>query len=143
MAPVFCMKWIEYNQETGTRETNYADEDTGEIHVVKEQDVEPLLERNRELANSGETDIGIRKGFWHYCSIPLNVQYKLLTEYKINIHDKNHWPRMFDVINRDFPYLKTTTKKHAMKGAAQVFAAPKNSQSPVSLTKPGPSLIVT
>jgi hypothetical protein len=136
-------QWVEYDPFTGVRETNIADPDTGVITVRKEIDVEPLLDRNKELANLGDTNIGIKKGLWHYCSIPLPVQYELLTKYQINVSNKNHWPRMFDIINRDYPYLKTTHKKHAMRGGRQIFAAPKNSPSKVSLTKPGKSPITT
>lgn len=130
-------KWIEYDPETGMRETNYFDTLSGRLAVTKEQDVEPLVEAAKAIANSGATDIGIKKGLWHYASIPLSVQYKLLMEYGLNLHDRNHWPRIFDTINRDFPRLKTTRKTHRMKGGGQVFAA--NSAKPTSLSTPANS----
>lgn len=136
-------RWTDYDPFTGVTEHNIADGETGLITVRKEMDVEPLLEATKAIANSGATDIGIKKGLWHYCSIPLPVQYKLLAEYGINIHNQDHWPRMFDIINRDFPYLKTTHRHHAIKGGGQIYGAPKNSQSPVSLTKPGKLLTTT
>jgi hypothetical protein len=134
--------WTDYDPFTGMVEHNVADELTGKVTVHKEMDVEPLLDATKAIANSGATDIGIKKGLWHYCSIPLVVQYKLLNEYGINIHNQNHWPRMYDIINRDFPYLKTTHKHHAMKGGGQIFAARNNSPKPANSTKPGGSRII-
>jgi hypothetical protein len=127
-----ALTWREYDPFTGVTETNVVDEDSGKILVRKEQDVEGLLDRNKALANSGDTNIGIKKGLWHYASIPLNVQYELLTKYGINFAKKDHWPRMFDIINRDYPYLKTTSKHHAMRGGGQVFGALTTSPKPAS-----------
>jgi hypothetical protein len=131
------MAWTEYDPFTGMVEHNVADEETGLVTVRKEQDVSGLLDRNKEIANWGETDGGIKSGMWLYCSIPLAVQYELLTKHGVNCQKKADWPRMFDLINRDYPYLKTTRKKHAMRGGAQVFAMPKDSPKPATSTQPG------
>lgn len=105
--------WTEYDPHTGLIEQNaYCDERKAFI-VHKQQYVGALLDRNKELANTGATDIGIKKGLWHYASVPLVVQYELLTKYGLNFHDKNHTDRIFEVINRDYPYLKTTAKHHS------------------------------
>ena len=134
-------KWVEYDPWTGTTETNVADDDEGTITVHKEQDVTELLDRNADLRNTGAADNGIKKGLWLYASIPLAVQYEMLTKHGINIHNKDHWPRMFELINTDYPYLKTTNKTHALKGQGKIYAAPKNSPKKAIWTQPAQSSI--
>ena len=134
-------KWVEYDPWTGTTETNVADDDDGTITVHKEQDVTELLDRNADLRNTGAADNGIKKGLWLYASIPLAVQYEMLTKHGINIHNKDHWPRMFELINTDYPYLKTTNKTHALKGQGKIYAAPKNSPKKAIWAPPGQSSI--
>lgn len=119
-------QWLEYDPLTGMTEINTADEDAGTVTVHKLQNVEGVLERAAYARNTGSTDIGIKKGLWHYASIPLVVQYEMLTKHGVNINNKNHWPRVFDLLNRDYPYLKTTTKTHATRGAGRVFQVAKS-----------------
>ena len=123
-------------------EENIAHED-GSVTVHKMQDVEGLIDRNKELANSGATNIGIRKGFWHYASIPLAVQYEMLIKHGVNVQNKNHYPRLFALINEHYPYLKTTTKHHSLRGGGKVYAAsslkPSDLPKPVTSTAPGNS----
>ena len=121
-------KWTEYNPNTGVTEVNYASDDDDLVHVTKMQDVEPLIERNKALINSGATDIGIKKGLWHYMSIPVSVQYEILAKYGVNVNNRNHWPALFRLVNEHYPHLKTTSKTHSMKGASgKVYAAPSRS----------------
>lgn len=126
-------KWTEYNPHTGITEVNQASDFDDLVHVTKMQDVEPLVERNKSLANSGATDIGIKKGLWHYMSIPLGVQYEILAKYGINVNNRNHWPALFRLVNEHYPHLKTTTKTHNMRGAGgKVYATPNASRKLVS-----------
>lgn len=129
-------KWIEYDPKTGVRETNYASDDDEKVIVTKEEDVQPLLDRNLEIRNSRATDIGIKKGLWHYASIPITVQYELLKK-GINIHRLEDHAKMFAEIEANYPKLKTTYKKHLLN-----LHRPSNSSKEESSTKPGPLLIV-
>jgi hypothetical protein len=126
--------WREYDPFTGLQETNKAD-DEGLVTVHKQQDVEALLDRNAEIRATGAADAGIKKGLWHYASVPLAVQYELLTKYGLNIHNKSHTDRIFDVINRDYPALKVTQKHHSRRH--------KGSLSQVRVTAPGKLLTAT
>ena len=119
--------WVEYNPDSGMTEHNRAVELTGVVHVTKVQDVEPLLDRNKEVANTGATNEGIKKGLWHYMSIPPAVQYELLVKYGVNVHKKEHWPKLFSLVNEHYPYLKTTHKHHGMKGQGKVYGPPRGS----------------
>jgi hypothetical protein len=139
-------RWTEYDPFTGIHETNIATE-TGQIIVNKQQDVTALVDATRAIANSGATDIGIKKGLWHYCSIPLGVQYEMLSKYGVNVQNRNHWNKVFDLVNQHYPYLKTTHKTHAVKGQGKVFKATslkhRDSLKPETPTQPGSLLIGT
>ena len=126
-------KWVEVGKN-GVVETNSFDEESGLLTVAKEEDVEPLLDRNKELQNTGATNVGIKKGLWHYASIPVTVQYELLAKYKLSVHNKHHMPQILEIINRDYKYLKTTTKTHSL--------TPKRVSSKATTEKPGPFVIV-
>jgi hypothetical protein len=126
-------KWIEKNPFNGTHEVSEFQEDTGKLVITKHEDVEPLLDHHAELRNTRATDIGIKKGLWHYASIPVTVQYDLLKR-GINIFRAEDRKKMFDVINSEYPHLKTTHKTHSYKHRL----TPKTETSP----KPGPLLIV-
>jgi hypothetical protein len=140
--PLFSMtdRWIEYDPNTGIKETNIVQDD-GTLIVRKEADVQELVDATKAIANSGATDIGIKKGLWHYCSIPLAVQYEMLVKHGVNIQDRNHWPKVFDLVNQHYPYLKTTHKSHAFKGQGKVYRTAslghRSSTSPATSTEPG------
>lgn len=128
-------KWVEYDPYTGVTETTYSIDGDNEIHVRKEQDVEPLLDRNKELANTNATDEGLKKGLWLYASIPITVQYELLNK-GININNRDHMPRVIQEINQNYPYLKTTSKHHEI-GSRKL----KNSPKEEKLIEPGNSVV--
>ena len=126
-------RWTEYDPLHGVQETNIADGETGQLIVHKVQDVEGLLDRNKAMQATGATDIGIKKGLWHYASIPLTVQYELLKK-GINVHSRLDRAKLLDEINSNYPYLKTTTKTHSLRR--------KRSTTPETTTPPGPALII-
>lgn len=126
-------KWTEYNPHNGMQEAHEYREDTGKLVITKSEDVEPLLDHHAELRNTRATDKGIKEGLWHYASIPMTVQYELLKR-GINIFRAEDRKKMFDVINSEYPHLKTTHKTHSYKHRL----TPKTETS----KKPGPLLIV-
>lgn len=90
----------------------WADESSGHLQVHYRQDVEPILELAKHERINGLADKGIKKDWWLYARIPPVVVLKLRFEYGIDIFDKNHTKRAVEIINRDFPYVKTTEKTH-------------------------------
>jgi hypothetical protein len=79
----------------------------------KQADLEPVLDWTRALRLASEySKKGIKRDWWHYCHIPNIIVLKLKTEYGLDVYNKNHQKRVFEVINRDFPYLKATDGKH-------------------------------
>jgi hypothetical protein len=134
LARFYMSAWKEYDPHTGVMETTVDnDEESDFLTVNKTQDVEGLLERNKTLRDSGATDIGIKNGLWMYASIPIAVQYELLKR-GINVHSKWDRAKVLDVINSEYPYLKTTNKHHSIKRNRDITKA--------NTSTPGPLLIV-
>jgi hypothetical protein len=87
----------------------------GKLQVHYRQDVEPVLDYCKALRNDGMTDYGIKQDMWHYAHLPPVIILKLRFEYGIDVFNRNHFKRAFEIVNRDFPYLKTTEKHHELK----------------------------
>lgn len=103
----------------GVREWFVYDHATGLTHIETTQDVDPILDVNRGLANDeAYTRDGIKEEMWHYASIPVVVQMQWLKEY-----GPEKWPMrqgnenlLYRLVNSpEWNYLKTTTKFHTEK----------------------------
>jgi len=106
--------FIEKNPDTGV--SMYVDDNEGpgmDIHY--RQDVQPTIDYAKALRNDSLTDSGIKRDLWHYASIPPVVIMKLRFEYGVDVFNRNHYPKLFQLLNSEFKYLKTTDLKHTMK----------------------------
>ncbi len=112
-------RWTDYDPNTDLTEVCEYDEDADRLVITKSQDCTNLVDRNKELKATRATDAGIKKGLWLYCSIPMGVQYELLYKHGVDITKRDHWPRLFDLINKEYPDLKTTDKTHSLKGGSR------------------------
>jgi hypothetical protein len=94
--------WFEYHPETDM------------TIVSRMQDVEPLLDMNKRLANNDDyTKTGIKKEWWHYASIPNVIIEKWLNEDGIDVFNKEDGKRVYKKLNDpEYRYLKTTAKFH-------------------------------
>ncbi len=105
---------IDYNPMTGL--TTYFDYDhaTDTSIVGMEQDITPLLDRNKILQNEEQyTKEGMKSDWWHYASYPAIIIEKWMKEHGVNVFDKDHQKKVFELTNRpEYRYLKTTTKMH-------------------------------
>jgi hypothetical protein len=88
--------------------------DDGKFHITTEQDVEPILDFCKEMANAGIADGNFKKEGWLYASIPPVVQAQLFKK-GVNILDANDTKRLINEINTNYAYCKTTHKHHALK----------------------------
>lgn len=108
------MRLFDYDPFTGITEYVDYDHQTDTLIVHRVQDVEPVLEQNKAIAN--EVDIskrGIKDGWWRFAHIPAIVIEQWLKE-GINIFSKNDKKKVFEKLNDpDYRYLKTTTGRHA------------------------------
>lgn len=84
------------------------------LQVHYRQDVEPTLEYAKTLRNAGATDYGIKKDLWHYAQIPPVIILEMKFKHGVDVFDKNHLKRVFELLNREYPYLKCTEKHHEL-----------------------------
>jgi hypothetical protein len=86
----------------------------GLIHLHTYQDVQPVMDYAKALANEGITDGNFRGEGWHYAIIPAILQAALYKK-GVNIHDPNDIKRVVHEINTNYPAFKTTHRHHAIK----------------------------
>lgn len=108
--------FLDYDPARGM--TEYMDSTYGDnrLQIHYQQDVESVLELNKVERNDGLTDYGIKNDLWLYARIPPVVILKMKYEYGVDIFKKDHLKKAFELINREFPYLKCTEKHHDLRG---------------------------
>lgn len=104
--------FFDFDAEIGVRHDVDYDEATGLATIQTVQDVEPLLNYTRGLANDGLTDKGIKESWWLYAKIPPVVQVALHQK-GIDISDPNSTKRIIQEINEHYAHLKCTQKNEA------------------------------
>jgi hypothetical protein len=106
--------FLDYDPDTGLRYDFDYDEATGEAKIHYSSDVEPLLDYNKALANSGYNDAGIKRSWWLYAKIPPIWQIKLRARgFKLDSSDDT--ARLLAEINTYAPALKCTQLNHGDK----------------------------
>lgn len=90
----------------------YEDSYEGKLQVHYRQDVQPILDYTSRLRNDGLTDHGIKQDLWHYAQIPPVIILEMKFKHGVDVFNKNHLKRVFELINREYPKLKTTEKSH-------------------------------
>lgn len=91
--------WWDYNAETD------------KATITTKQDVEPILDWNKDSANSGLTDGGIKKSWWLYAKIP-SIDMVRMHQAGIKLNDPAATKRIIQWVNEHAPYLKCTQKTH-------------------------------
>lgn len=104
-------QFFDYNPMNNTTEYFDFDQSTGQSFLHTVGDVEPVKTRAKELRNSGLADEGIKKGMWHYAYLPPTVILELRAK-GINVLAKHDGKALMREINTNYPYLKTTDKRH-------------------------------
>lgn len=99
---------------TGTKEYADYDEATDSLVIHRVQDVEPILERAKALANDGShwtnqsknDEVGI--DMRHAAMVPTIIQEKWLRDHGVRFWDKDHWPKVRQLLNSsDYKWLKS------------------------------------
>ena len=91
---------------------------TGRLQIHYRQDVEPILELAKYERINGIADkVGkeSKQDVYLYARIPPVVILKLKYEYGVYIFKRDHMKRAMEIIERDFPAIKCTDKKHFLK----------------------------
>ena len=107
--------FIEKDPLTGVSSTVVTPEhwDKG-MAVHYEQDVEPLLDHCKALRNDGLTDYGIKNDLWHYAYIPPVKILELRYKHGVDIYNRDHQKKLFQLLNTEYKGLKTTEKRHTV-----------------------------
>lgn len=116
-------EFLEYDPLHGISRYFDYDEATGIMTTTSVQDVDPVLEYNKQLRNENATDGGIKAGFWLYAKIPALVQLKMKQK-GIDINDPTATKRIVQEINEHYPALKCTTKNDGKRSATQFYLPP-------------------
>ena len=101
--------FFDYNKTNGMRYDTEDSDGKDEIVVVGTQDVQPILDHMK--GKRDDNDAGIKRGLWHYCTIPTVVQLELLKK-GINILNKHQLNDVLREINTNYPHLKATRRHH-------------------------------
>jgi len=106
-------EFFDYDPLTGVRiDADFRDDGFTFYHS---QDVEPLLDRLERLRNSGAKDRGIKESWFHIADIPPVIYLEIKQKYNCDLFTKDdaEFTRFLQIIERDYPKLKTTHKKIA------------------------------
>ena len=104
------MKLIDYDHLTKTK-TFFEYDHGNDYGVVKtEQNVTPILEKNKALYGEGDHRAhGMKESFLHVATIPNQIIEKWIVEDGINFFKKEHWPLVKRKLNDpEYRFLRTT-----------------------------------
>ena len=100
-------RFFDYDPLTGI-ETTFAGGDGAEFSLISTQDVQPFIEHNKRLQNTGK-DYWRAGGDWrHEATIPIGVQFEWKQKYGIEVWNPEHGKAVVKKLNDpDWRYLKT------------------------------------
>lgn len=98
---------------TGDKQYHHYDPLNDVTTIETVYNVQPVLEVNKEKAKNREySKDGIKRGWWHFGTIPNGVIAKWLKEDGINFYDRNHWEAVKRKLrDPSYRYLKVTSGK--------------------------------
>ena len=105
-------KFLSYNPMTGLLTTTGFED--GKNYVHYEQDVEAHLDIAAEMRARPEIwNQGVKDCLAHAAFVPDVVIVEMLTKHGVNFYDKSQRKRVLQLIESDYPKLKTTDKRLA------------------------------
>lgn len=97
---------LDYDPATGMKTWHSYDETEDRTILEYEQDCQAILDQNKHDLNHAEHKTG--DGF-HAARIPSVVMLKWLTEYGVDVMNKDHWPAVRRLLNsNEWMHLKRT-----------------------------------
>ncbi len=102
---------LDHDPFTGVTTYHSYDHSTQQTTIERVQDVQPTLDRNKQLANdSSYKQQGMKDSFLHVAHIPMVVIEKWLIEDGIDVFNPEHYNRVRLKLNsNEYQYLRTTT----------------------------------
>jgi hypothetical protein len=106
---------LDYNPVTGEKVWfDYGEDDR--LVITHEQDVNPSLEYSHARRNDAEyTRKGIKNDLFHFARVPNIVIMEMQSKHGVDFFDKNHAKRVFELLNTEYKYCKTTDKVHNVR----------------------------
>lgn len=104
---------LDFDPLTGT--TEYLEFSDEKVRIVQQQDVSPILDVAKTMANDEDyTKQGIKQDHWHYARIPYGILQEMKSKHGADWNDKNdtNHKKFFRVLNREYPSFKTTHWNH-------------------------------
>jgi hypothetical protein len=99
---------LDVDRLTGVREYHRYDAATDTTIIESVQDVAPILERNKALANADGGGWSASRELRRAAAIPAIVILKWRREDGIDVFDRNHWPAVKRKLNDpEWRYLRT------------------------------------
>ena len=111
--PLFYMKrLVEYDPFSGI--STYVKQEDNVTHVIEEQDVEAILECNKQIANDPEIkNKGIKRGWMHLATIPNNIIHKMMIETGLDPFTKEGIQYLTKMVHqREFKHLKVANGRY-------------------------------
>lgn len=105
---------ILFDKDPVTGVIQYYDYDASkdEHLITSVQDTTALIDQLKKIRNGEEAwQKGVKESWVHYASIPPVVEMELKKK-GIDIYNKHQTKELLKEINTNYPWLKTTNKKH-------------------------------
>ena len=100
-------KVLDYDELTGIETIHHYDEVTGKTYIEYIQDVQTVVDRNKELAKTDYQKHGAKNEFMHAATIPPVVELQWRQKYGIkDIYSEEYWPKIKRLLNNEYKYLK-------------------------------------
>jgi hypothetical protein len=106
-------EFFDWNPDRGLWYEVEDDHMTGDLIIHTRQDVDPVLERNKKLRNSGVNDLGgmrDKHDLKHYACIPAHIELELKQK-GIDIYSRESTRRLIYEIEHNYPQCKVTNRK--------------------------------
>ncbi len=86
------------------------------VEITHEQDVQSFLDYAHSKAVDDDfTKRGIKNEMWKYATLPNIVIMEMKQKHGVDIHNKNDWPKVLELINTEYSRFKTTGKVHRLR----------------------------
>lgn len=104
---------LDFNPLSGESVMFDYDAHTDQMILTHQQDVRrELAFAHNKAVDDSATKRGIKNDLWHYARVPNIVILEMKQKHGVDFFDRNHKKRVFELLNTEYAYCKTTDKHH-------------------------------
>lgn len=104
---------LDFNPLTGERVLFDYDAHQDRMVLTHQQDVRrELAFAHNKAVDDSATQRGIKNDLWHYARVPNIVILEMKQKHGVDFFDRNHKKRVFELLNTEYKWCKTTDKNH-------------------------------